>query len=122
MHLIVIPQEDIKAMVLGHTGGSASPATPLAEAARGIPNLLQSRRDGDFSSAQGCATAIGPTFYSGTGQRPGCFDHFEIASISRFRALFSMSRPSTRVLFQLTIRSSVGSTTIARLPPWPKHP
>ena len=60
VHLVVIAEENIEAVLLGHPGGVASAAAPFAEAAGGIALLLEDGGYGGFVRPQGGAAVVGP--------------------------------------------------------------
>ena len=60
VHLIVVTEEDIEAVILRHAGRTAPAAAPLAKTTGGIAGLLQQGGDGHFAGAQRRAATVGP--------------------------------------------------------------
>ena len=60
VYLVVVAEENVEAVFLGHPGGVASAAAPFAEAAGGVADLLEDGGDGGFTRSQRGAAVVGP--------------------------------------------------------------
>ena len=60
VHLVVVAEENVEAVLLGHPGGVASAAAPFAEAAGGVTDFLEDGGYGGFARPQGGAAVVGP--------------------------------------------------------------